>query len=399
MARAVRAQHAGGTVALEHEAGGVWVGVLDLPEVDDYRPKGRSPLAAAEDWVATTCPTCGGPASRETDTLDTFVDSSWYFLRYVDATNAEAAWDRDEVDRWLPVDQYIGGIEHAILHLLYARFFTKVLYDAGLLGFQEPFARLFTQGMIYFQGAKMSKSRGNVVSPDEMIERFGADAVRLYTLFLGPPAADAEWTDGGVGGASTFLRRVWRLAHEAAADGAGVVRATGADELEGTALALARKTHWAIAKVDDDIQRRFHFNTAIAACMELHNAIADARADLSGDDVGRRTLAFATGTLVSLLQPFCPHIAEELWGVMGGERLWSEPWPRADERLLERDTFTLVVQVNGKLRGRVEAATSAESAELLALARELEAVRSHIDGRELVREVVVPGKLVNLVVR
>ena len=235
-----------------------------LPEIDDYLPKGRSPLAAAEDWVRTTCPSCGGEARRETDTMDTFVDSSWYFLRYCDPENATAPFDRELVDYWLPIDQYIGGVEHAILHLLYSRFFVKVMNDIGLVGFREPFARLFTQGMLYYRGAKMSKSKGNVISPDEYIERHGADAVRLYLPFLGPVDQDAEWQDSGVEGMVRFLHRLWRVSLDAAGQPGEVT----------TGTPLARKAHATIAKVTDDIGRRFALNTPIAAVMELVNAIS-----------------------------------------------------------------------------------------------------------------------------
>src|SRR5215217_4042083 len=235
-----------------------------LPEVDDYAPKGKSPLAAATDWVSTSCPRCGGPARRETDTMDTFVDSSWYFLRYLDAHNDEAAWDRAAVDYWMPVDQYIGGVEHAILHLMYARFFTKALADMGYLGVQEPFARLFTQGMILRDGDKMSKSKGNVVSPQAVIDRYGADTARCYILFLGPPGQDADWAEEGVGGVHRFLSRLWTAAAQAPADG-------GDAEAAGAASPLRRKAHWAIDKVTRDMGDRFAFNTAIAAVMELVN--------------------------------------------------------------------------------------------------------------------------------
>jgi leucyl-tRNA synthetase len=371
-----------------------------LPEVDDYRPRGRSPLAAAEDWVNTTCPSCGGPGRRETDTMDTFVDSSWYFVRYVDPHLSDAPWDRSDVDAWLPINQYIGGVEHAILHLLYARFVTKVLFDAGLVGFREPFARLFTQGMIYYRGAKMSKSKGNVVSPDENIERFGADTVRIYTLFLGPPEQDAEWTDGGVAGAHRFIERIWRLAGQVAELGPGIEETAGDPAaLSPEPLDVARKAHWAVFKVSDDIERRFHFNTAIAACMELANTIAESRSALEGDEAGRRVLRFATATLISLVQPFAPHVAEELWAAFGGDRLWRAPWPVADERFLARDTFTLVVQVNGKVRDRVEVPVDLPRDELVRVAREAERVRPYLeDGVTVRKEIVVPGKLVNLVV-
>ena len=236
-----------------------------LPEIEDYAPKGRSPLAAAEDWVATTCPKCGGPARRETDTMDTFVDSSWYFLRYCDPHNDQAPWDREVLDSWMPVDQYIGGVEHAILHLLYARFFVKALNDLDLLGANEPFAHLFTQGMITRDGAKMSKSKGNAVSPQDLVERFGADTARCYILFIGPPEHDVDWQDEGVGGVHRFLSRLWTIAAEMApAEPSGIV---GSAE----ATPLARKAHWAIEKVTRDMTGRFSFNTAIAAVMELVN--------------------------------------------------------------------------------------------------------------------------------
>ncbi len=368
-----------------------------LPDVTEYTPKGRSPLAAAEEWRRVPCPTCGGAALRETDTMDTFVDSSWYFIRYVDATKDDGAWDRAAVDWWLPVDQYIGGVEHAILHLLYARFFVKVLFDAGLVGFEEPFANLFTQGMIYKDGAKMSKSKGNVVAPDAIVERYGADALRLYTLFMGPPDADKEWTDTGVTGPARFLGSAYRVVSEIAAKTAGEPRPAYADA--GPAADLARATHRSIARVTDDIDRRLHFNTAIAACMELLNAIERARESLYGDPGGEIVLRAAAGTLVSLLQPFAPHIAEELWQRLGGERLWEQPWPVADERFLRAETFECVVQVNGKVRDRVQLRLGLERDAVLAAARALPNVRAHTDGREVVKEIVVPERLVNFVVR
>jgi leucyl-tRNA synthetase len=356
-----------------------------LPEVEEYLPKGRSPLAAAEDWVSTTCPKCGGPARRETDTMDTFVDSSWYYLRYCDPQNDEAPFDRGMVDYWLPVNQYIGGIEHAILHLLYARFFTKVMYDLGIVGFQEPFARLFNQGMLYYQGAKMSKSKGNVIAPDEMVERYGAEAVRLYVLYMGPAEDDKEWQDAGIEGMFRFLGRLWRLGLEVAEAGApeGVP--------EGP---LVRRAHETIAKVSDDIERRFQFNTPIAAVIELVNDIYVAK----DDPAQAAAVRFATETAVNLIQPYVPHITEELWQRLGHERLWSAPWPEADPALLERETFELVVQVNGRVRGRVEVPAGLEEDELVARARELPRVAAHLDGKEPKKAIVVPGRLVNLVV-
>jgi leucyl-tRNA synthetase len=350
-----------------------------LPEVTEYLPKGRSPLAAAEDWVNTTCPACGGPARRETDTMDTFVDSSWYFIRYTDPHDDAAPFARDVADYWLPVNQYIGGIEHAILHLLYARFFTKVMNDLGLIGFREPFARLFTQGMITAHGAKMSKSKGNVVDPDALVERYGADALRLYILFLGPADQDAEWQDTGIDGTSRFLHRLWRAVLEAAERGQS-------DEI----TPLRRKAHATIAKVSDDIVRRFQFNTPIAAVMELVNELTRAPEDPAA--------RFAAETAVSLIQPYAPHIAEELWERLGHEQLWAEPWPAADPALLEHETFELVLQVNGRVRDRVEASVAASEDELVELALASPRVQEHVDGKTVRKTVVVRQKLVNVVV-
>ena len=366
-----------------------------LPEIEDYRPKGQPPLATATDWVNVPCPKCGGPAQRETDTMDTFMCSSWYYIRYVDPHDSDAAWERDDVDRWLPVDQYIGGVEHAILHLLYSRFFTKVFYDAGLVGFKEPFQRLFTQGMIYKDGAKMSKSKGNVVAPDELVARYGADALRLYVLFLGPPEDDAEWNDGGIAGCYRFLQRLWTMVGGLAEDGVRVTASPPSPAgLSEDGLALARKAHWAIDKSTRDSAERFHFNTAVAAAMELLNETAARRGAAEPEVVG-----FAASALISLIQPYAPHIAEELWSLLGGERLWCEPWPEADAAFLTHDTLEIAVQVNGKLRGRFSAPAGSSDDELSELARALPNVASHLQGHELVRVIVVPGKLVNFVVR
>jgi leucyl-tRNA synthetase len=351
-----------------------------LPEVAEYLPKGRSPLAAAEDWVRTTCPRCGGEARRETDTMDTFVDSSWYFIRYADAQNSHEPFSRELADYWLPVNQYIGGVEHAILHLLYARFFVKVMHDLGLVGFREPFARLFTQGMLYRDGAKMSKSKGNTISPDEYVERYGADAARLYLLFIGPVDQDAEWQDAGFEGIVRFLHRLWRTVMEQAEkDGAAPVPDTP----------LARKAHRTIAKVTDDIGRRFALNTPIAAVMELVNEIQRVP-----DDPAAR---FSAETAVSLIQPYASHVAEELWEGLGYERLWEHPWPKADPALLGRETVEVVVQVNGRIRDRLHVAPDTPEDELVALARASERVQSYLDGGEAARTIVVPGKLVNFV--
>jgi leucyl-tRNA synthetase len=362
-----------------------------LPDVADYAPRGRSPLAAAEDWVNTTCPGCGGPATRETDTMDTFVDSSWYFMRYADPHNDHAPFSREAVDAWLPVDQYIGGVEHAILHLMYARFFTKALYDLGYLGFTEPFENLFTQGMIYYLGAKMAKSKGNVIAPDDMVGRYGADTVRLYSLFLGPPERDAEWFDGGVEGSNRFLRHLWRVAVESVAElPPGIPAAVAAD---GPGAELVRRTHATIDTVTHDIGDRFAFNTAESAIHELVNAL---RATPEASPEQRR---FAVATAVSLVQPYAPHIACELWERLGGERLWAEPWPQADPAMLVSDRVTYAVQVNGKLRGEFDVAADVDRDRILTEARAVPNVAKHLDGATVVKEILVPGKLVSLVTR
>jgi leucyl-tRNA synthetase len=407
-----------------------------LPDVEDYAPRGRSPLAAAEEWVRTSCPECGSrEARRETDTMDTFVDSSWYFLRYCDASNDQAAWEEAVLREWMPVDQYIGGVEHAILHLMYARFFCKALADLGHLDFQEPFKALFTQGMITKDGAKMSKSRGNVVSPAAIVQRYGADTARCYILFIGPPDQDADWSDEGMEGVHRFLSRLWRLAAEVSEKGreaphaappagshatlppaahvppGGMAHApspgpahvqarqsarapTGTESPAASDdLTLLRKAHWAIDKVSSDL-RRFAFNTAIAAVMELLNECSRLRETVSVD--GQR---FALATAASLLFGFAPHVSAEAYELLTGERVWEQPWPRAEEEMLERDTYELVCQVNGRLRDRVQASSDASPDELKALCHAAPNVRAHVDGKEIVKEIVVPGKLVNLVVK
>jgi leucyl-tRNA synthetase len=354
---------------------------VELPEVDDYRPKGKQPLASNEEWMNVPCPTCGKPARREADTMDTFVDSSWYFLRYCDPHNDQTPFDRRIVDYWMPVDQYIGGIDHATGHLLYARFFVKVMNEQGMVGFREPFQRLFHQGWVRQGGTKMSKSKGNVTGPGQLVDMYGADAVRLYILFMGPADQAMEWTEEGVEGISRFLRRLWRIVNE-------VVEKAPAGESGSTDL--ARVAHHTIARVTDDIDRRFQFNTPIAAVMELVNELGRAP-----DDPAAR---FAAETAVTLIQPYAPHIAEELWERLGHERLWDQPWPQSDPTMLERDTFELVIQVNGRVRDRVEVAADASDEDLVAQAKASPRVQEFLDGKEIRKEIVVPGKLVNLVV-
>jgi len=365
-----------------------------LPDVLDYKPKGRSPLATAEEWVNTSCPRCGKPALRETDTMDTFVDSSWYFLRYCDAGNDEAPWDPEVLARWAPVDQYIGGIEHAILHLMYARFFVKALADMGHLNMQEPFNALFTQGMITRDGAKMSKSKGNVISPTPYVERYGADTARCYILFIGPPDQDADWSDSGVEGVHRFLGRLWRLGAGLAEHGAPAPIDATVNGAAGDDLELLRKAHWAIDKVTGDMNGRFAFNTAIAAVMELVNECYARR-----DSAGEASLRFATATAASLIFPFAPHAGADVFELLTGTRVWDEPWPEADPALLERDEVEIALQINGKLRDRMPASSSADRAQLETLARARPRVQAHIDGKDVVKVIVVPAKLVNFVVR
>jgi leucyl-tRNA synthetase len=368
-----------------------------LPEIEDYQPRGRSPLAAAEGWVNIKCPKCGGPARRETDTMDTFVDSSWYFLRYCDARNDEAPWDREVLDSWMPVDTYIGGIEHAILHLLYARFFVKALHDMNLLSAQEPFEQLFTQGMILgADGNKMSSSKGNVVAPSQIVERFGADAARCYVLFIGPPDQDAAWSETGVEGVHRFLNRLWRAGDELAGAEDATRDPRPADqppEPDGEGLILVRKANWAIEKVTGDIRGRFAFNTAISAVMELINEVyRHPQAELES----RR---FAVATAASLVFPFAPHLGSEVYERLTGERVWEQPWPDADPDMLTAQTFELVCQVNGKVRDRVTAPTGSPREELERLAMASRGVQAHLNGHKVVKVIVVPDKLVNVVVR
>jgi leucyl-tRNA synthetase len=352
-----------------------------LPEVEDYRPRGVPPLASNSEWLHVPCPRCGGPGTREADTMDTFVDSSWYFLRYVDPHNDQLPFDRRLIDYWCPIDQYIGGIDHATGHLLYSRFFIRVMNEMGLVGFREPFGRLFHQGWVQMGGSKMSKSKGNVAAPDALVDEYGADAVRLYILFMGPADQDMEWTDSGIEGIVRFVRRLWRIVGEVAEQAPRVEPGNGP---------LVRKAHATIVRVTDDVDRRWQFHTPISAVMELVNELAD---DVAGE--GAR---LAAETAVSLLQPWAPHVTEELWERLGNSRLWEQPWPVADPALLERETFQLVVQVNGKVRDRFEVPAGMAEDELVERAKASERVQAHLDGKQIRQTIVVPGKLVNLVV-
>ena len=353
-------------------------------------------LADHPEFYETSCPSCGGPARRETDTMDTFTCSSWYYLRYCDARNAEAIWDSGKAAYWMPVDQYIGGIEHAILHLLYSRFFTKVFRDMGLVSFGEPFTNLLTQGMVRKDGEVMSKSKGNVVAPEDMIAEFGADALRAYILFMAPPDKDLEWSREGLEGMFRWLGRVWRLVSEIAEEttgGCGV--AASADSPSKT---LHREMHRVIGKVTDDIAR-FQLNTSIAAMMELTNAAYDYRNSLAA---GTRDLALMRSVaenLTLLLAPYVPHMAEELWSeVLGNEGpVHRQPWPSYDASAAAADEVEMAVQVNGKVRGRIT--VPADQSDDAVIAAALETVASHLEGKEIVKTVVVAGKLVSVVVR
>jgi leucyl-tRNA synthetase len=352
-----------------------------LPEIEDYKPKGVPPLAQAEDWVRVPCPRCGKEGRREVETMDTFVDSSWYFFRYCDPDNDGAPYDREITDYWMPVDHYTGGVDHSTVHLIYARYFTKVLNDLGLIGHREPFKRFFGNGFVTQGGAKISKRVGGAATPDELIDGYGADATRLSLLFIGPADQDMEWTPSVVEGTQRFLRRLWRVVGEVAD------RSEGGEPGDG---ALARKTHHTIARVTDDLGRRHQFNTPISAVMELVNELAKAQ-----DDPAAR---FAAETAVSLIHPYAPHIAEELWERLGHERLWEHPWPVADPALLEEDTFELVVQVNGKVRDRLQVPSDLPEEELVARAKESPKVQAQLNGAQIRQTIVVPRKLVNLVV-
>ncbi len=369
-----------------------------LPPNVDFLPTGPSPLARCEEFVNTTCPRCGGKAKRETDTMDTFVCSSWYYLRYCSPWSQDKPFEEKDIDYWMPVDQYIGGVEHAILHLLYARFFTKVLHDLGLVKFREPFTNLFAQGMVTKDGAKMSKSKGNTVSPREIIEKFGADTVRVFILFAGPPELDMEWSDRGVEGAFRFLNRVWRVANDTLA----LEPQDGAPFGEKEYTCLERRIHQTIFRVDTDITEKFHFNTAISAMMELLNDMTDYLRFVGEKGVHpkeKELLLFALRTLVSLLNPIAPHITEELWELLGEKPYLSRvPWPEYDPEKLHEDMVEIVVQVNGRVRGKITVPRGLGEQEVLRRALEDERIRQWLDGKPLKRSIYVPDKLVNIVV-
>jgi leucyl-tRNA synthetase len=372
-------------------------GVVPVPEKDlpvvlpldvKITGKGRSPLADVESFMNVTCPKCGGKARRESDTMDTFVDSSWYFYRYCDPHNDRAPFDSKKIAYWFPIDQYIGGVEHAILHLIYSRFFTKVMRDLGITENSEPVARLFTQGMVIKDGAKMSKSKGNVVSADEMIERFGADTGRVFELFAAPPEKDMDWTDAGAEGAYRFLSRVFRFVTRNADRAAG----EGDPSCDRRAL---RKLHQTIRKITDDFNQRWHFNTSIAALMELLNRLQEVE-----DNLSRSAIDQILPSLVLLLAPFAPYLAEELWEQLGRTGpVFRQRWPVYDEQLAEEEAAEVVVQVNGKLRARLFVPFGTPDDELKTLALADAKLQPFLDGKQVLKTIVVPDKLVNVVVR
>jgi leucyl-tRNA synthetase len=373
-----------------------------LPENVDITLTGGSPLERVPQFVNTTCPKCGGPARRETDTMDTFVDSSWYFYRYTDARNERAPFDGKTAQYWFPIDQYIGGVEHAILHLIYSRFWTKFMRDLGMITNDEPVERLFTQGMVIKDGRKMSKNLGNVVSPDEMVARYGADAARLYSLFAAPPDRDLDWQDSGIEGIQRFLGRVYRFVVR---NNAARARALSAETLQVTSLqpaarGIQRKLHQTIKRVSDDFRGRWHFNTCISAIMELVNVLYGAEEAIAHGAVPAAFLAEVERDLVLLLAPFAPYLAHELWEMLGEKgNLLKAPWPKYDAALAKEEEIEIPVQINGKLRSRV--VVSADAAEEIVLERTLadEKVRAAIAGKQIVKKIYVPGKLVNIVVK
>jgi leucyl-tRNA synthetase len=366
-----------------------------LPEQIDITQTNGSPLGRVAEFVNVTCPRCGGRARRETDTMDTFVDSSWYFYRYTDAKNSSAPFDSDRANYWFPIDQYIGGVEHAILHLIYSRFWTKVMRDLGMIRNDEPAERLFTQGMVIKDGAKMSKSKGNVVSPDDMIARYGADATRMYALFAAPPDRDLEWQEEGVAGISRFLSKVYRLTKKYA-DAAPSTKAVSTPKDQ----ALLRKLHQTIAKITQDFDGRWHFNTSISSIMILVNEIIANEAAIDAGEISSTAVAEVFRGLILLLAPFAPFFAAEMWEEIGGEGVvFRTQWPAVNEELAREDEVEIALQVNGKLVNVIKVLAGSDEAAVKAAALADEKVKARIEGKTVVKVIVVPGKLVNLVVK
>ncbi|MGC2618051.1 MAG: leucine--tRNA ligase [Acidobacteriaceae bacterium] len=374
-----------------------------LPDNVEITQQGGSPLGNVPDFVNATCPKCGGKARRETDTMDTFVDSSWYFYRYCDAHNDKAPFATETVAYWFPIDQYIGGVEHAILHLIYSRFWAKVMRDLGLIQFSEPVDRQFSQGMVIKNGAKMSKSKGNVVSPDDMIARYGADATRMYSLFAAPPDRDLDWQEDGVAGISRFLSRVYRLVMkygERTRPHVGPASAAAPASPSATTQSLQRKLHQTIRKITEDFSGRWHFNTDIAAIMELVNLVTAAEPQIAAGEVPDAVLADILRNLTLLLAPFAPYLAAELWEYTGqASNLLLTPWPVYDEALAKEDQIEIPVQINGKLRSVVRIDANATEDQVRDAALADEKIASLLTGKEPTRIILIPRKLVNIVVK
>jgi leucyl-tRNA synthetase len=387
---------------------------VELPKTAEFSGRGDSPLAQIPEFVNTTCPKCGGPARRETDTMDTFVDSSWYFFRFCDPKNNELPFDPAKVAYWGPVDFYVGGVEHAILHLIYSRFFTRVFRDLGMTHLSEPFDRLLTQGMVLKNGQVMSKSKGNVVDPDDMIQKYGADALRLYVMFVAPPEKEIEWSDAGLEGSFRFLARVWRLADSLCETiGGEGIPAPSQVDLTEEERAVRRKTHQTIKRVTLDLDPRVHLNTAVSAMMELVNELYAfcnrAQCGPVGDDANNvgvverpatiAVLKEAVEALVRMISPFAPHMAEELWEALGHQGgITAAGWPEFDEAVAKAEEVVVPVQINGKLRGRVTVPVDTPEDQLREIALADPHIRPHLEGRTVKKVVVANGRLVSIVV-
>lgn len=373
---------------------------VKLPHDVEFSPTGESPLKKVDSFVNTTCPQCGGPAKRETDTMDTFVDSSWYFMRYADPKNDELPFTKENVDQWFPVDQYIGGIEHAILHLLYARFFTKVVHDMDMTDAVEPFTNWLAQGMVLKDGSKMSKSKGNVVDPKDILAEYGADTARLFILFASPPEKDLEWSNKGVEGAERFLNRVWRFVTENLDLIKDADTELNADNLDKEGKTLYRTMHASIKKVTEDIGERLNFNTAISAIMELTNEVYSYLNERSSEDINSSLIKEAAENIVLLLAPFAPFITEELWEHLGYEdNVHNASWPEYNKEALKKDEIEIVIQVNGKVRDKINVPADADEDEVKEQVMEEEKIQSYLEEGNLVKTIYIPKKLVNLVVQ
>lgn len=366
-----------------------------LPTDVEFSGRGESPLTTSKTFQEASCPKCGGKATREIDTMDTFLDSSWYFLRYTDAHNSEEIWDKGKAEYWMPVDQYIGGVEHAILHLLYARFFNKFLYDIGYSPCQEPFTNLLTQGMVLKDGAKMSKSKGNVVSPEEIIQKYGADTARLFILFASPPEKELEWSDAGVEGAYRFITRVYRLVYELAEEISGTADSYSLETNSDKELAYVLNT--TIKKVTEDLGSRFNFNTALSAIMVLVNELYRYKAE---SELNKSLLRYAINCLIIMLSPFIPHICEEMWEHIGHKHsLYHETWPSWDEAAMKKPETEIVIQINGKVKERIMVTSDLMAEDFVKEAMNNDSVKALLSGLNVIKTIPVPGKLLNFVVK